>query len=276
MPDTEAAPTDVGAALDAARPNIDTVDAVNGAVVVAHRDDVLIDTHDLERFAANPTRSRGNRAALTADGFTDLVKRFGYEGTTVYANVDSCSLVAVLNDDYEDPGWRDDRVTFTPTPTPEWKHWTEHQGLTEQGKFAEVIEAGETEIRTPSATIMLQIAETFHASTQAKFKQAGRLKDGRVQLVYEEDIDAAAGEGLVAIPDVFVIEVRPFYGAEPVSVECRLRYRLDRGELKIGYFIHRPAEILRESFIGDVKAQVAEQVPYPVVDAHPPASPAAR
>lgn len=262
--------SDVAAALEAARPNLDHVDVQvpTTALAVARRDDVIVEVVDTERLAAAPRRTTGTVKALTAQGFLDAVARVKSGTTGVYADIDATTLTAVVNDDVVDePGWRDHRIVYTPQVTPEWSHWVGGQGLRTQGEFATVLEGGELEIREPSATQMLDLAQTFQASSSAKFKQAGRLRDGRTQLVYEEELEATAGEGLVAIPDVFVIEVRPFYGAEPRRVECRLRYRLDRGDLRIGYTIQRPDEILRDSFERDVVAHV--QLLHDVVAAVP-------
>ncbi len=272
---------DVAAALDAARPNVESLaQPCPGVELLATRNDVKVHTVDLERWADEPTRARGLRRAVTAGGFVDLVNRLGDVRTIVYADLDQCELHAVLNDDVDGltTGWRDHRVLFTPHPTPEWKLWIGGAGLKAQDEFAAILEEGETEIRNPSATVMLELAETFHASTSAKFKQAGRRRDGRTQLVYEEEIEATAGEGMVEIPDSFTIEVRPFYGASPVEVECRLRFRVARGDLAIGYVIHRPDEIRRASFerdvIGTITSGLSDAIQ--VVEALAPDVPAAR
>lgn len=273
-------PSDVAAALAAARPLHETVPAgLDAAELLVHPDDVDTSLHDVEQYQPYPTRQRGNRVALTADGFLNMVERFTTEDSpcTVYADIDRCELLAILNDDkHLDTGWRDHRVTYTPQATPEWKLWVGGQGLGNQERFAAVIEEGETDIVTPSATTMLEIAETFHASTTAKFKQAGRSRDGRTQLVYEEEIEATAGEGMVEIPTSFTVRVRPFYGAQPVDVECKLRYRVIRGDLTIGYTINRPDEIRRQSFQTDVLDHIGAELEFPVVDGLPAATPTAR
>lgn len=264
--------SDVAAALDAARANVEVIphEAAPSVLVIAQRDDVSVNIVDLEEFLDRPTRRKGTLRALTAAGFVRAVQRLEGEPSVVYADIDATRLVAVLNDDDgATPGWRDLRVTYEPEQTPEWKHWIAGQGLGDQGAFAATLEGGETEIRDPSATSMLDLAQTFHASTSAKFKQAGRMRDGRVQLAYEEEIEATAGEGLVAIPEKFTIEVRPFYGAEPRTIECKLRYRLDRGELRIGYTIHRPEEILRDAFIADVVEGTVALAGLTTLDARP-------
>lgn len=255
----------VSAALEAAQAHAQVLDANDeqNVYVVATRDDRRIHEIDLERYEDAPVRSRGTVRTFTAEGFLTSFRQLvgGERPATVYADPDQCRLVAVLNDDEAgNPGWRDHRIELDLKTTPEWSLWTGRQGLGPQARFAEVIEEGETEIVEPSATVMLEIAQTFHASTGAKFKQHGRLRDGRTQLSYEEEIEATAGEGLVDIPESFTIEVRPFYGADPVAVQCRLRYRLERGALTIGYQIHRPDDVRRTSFATDVVDHIREQL----------------
>lgn len=271
---------DVAAALAAAQPLAQIIDHHAGDSVIvtatpSSGGSVTTHYHDLERYLPVPERQRGTVRAFTADGFVAAFEQRTVDGSlaTVYADLDRCRLTAVLNDDVDNvAGWRDHRIAYQPQLTPEWQHWTAHQGLVSQAEFAAALEEGETELVDPAPTVMLEIAQTFHASTSAKFKQHGRLRDGRTQLVYEEDIDAKAGdgEGLVTIPDTFTIRVRPFYGAEPVDVTCRLRYRVERGDLRIGYTIHRPDEVVRTSFLADVVGQVRDALPgWPVIEAAP-------
>jgi uncharacterized protein YfdQ (DUF2303 family) len=270
---TIAATGDVAAALDAAQDLAIELADENDALVVAHRLDVVLEHIDTEKYQPTPTRQRGTVKALTAEGFVKAFQHRTVDETqaTVYADHGHTTLVAVLNDDEaENPGWRDHRITFTPELTPEWQHWVNHQGLTDQAKFAQALEDGEFEIREPSATRMLDLAQTFQASTSARFKVAGRLKDGRTQLVYEEEIDAkAGGEGMVDIPDTFTIEVRPFYGAEPKLVTCRLRYRLGGGHLAIGYTIVRPDDVIRDAFADVVGFVIDELAGWPLVEGVP-------
>jgi len=280
MTDTTSPTGDIAAALAAAAPHALVIEqhADDHLIVAASPSGIDINYEDLERYLPAPVRQRGTVKALTADGFTALFDQLTRPDTpaTVYADLDRTRLIAVLNDDIIDAaGWRDFRLTYEPQLTPAWRHWVGHARLTDQEAFALALEEGETEIVNPSATVMLDIAQSFHASTSAKFKQGGRLRDGRTQLTYEEEIEASAGEGLVEIPESFTIEVAPFYGAQPVAVQCRLRYRITRGDLTIGYTIHRPDEIVRTSFETDVMATVATALGDHLVVAATPADPLA-
>lgn len=261
--------TDVAAALDAAEPSVrvEAIDAEVDAVVIASPVGATHAVVNLEKYRNVPWRPRGTVRAVSADGFIAAVGVRGGTGT-LYADPDACKLVAVLNDD----GWRDDRVDLDLRATPEWTLWTTNQGLKAQSAFAVVIEEGAEEIVTPSSVTMLELAQTFHASTSAKFKQAGRLQDGRTQFTYEEEIDAKAGDGgALSIPAEFTLALRPFFGADRIEVKARLRYRLSRGELQIGYFLHRADDVRRAAF-DDVTAKVSGALDLPLV-AGSPASP---
>lgn len=279
---------DVAAALAAAEPTSKTlvdydIDSPLPLIVV-RRGDHVIDQVNLERYAPRPHRPGGTVTVLTAEAFLTALQHRAHEADTVavYGDPDSCQLVAVLNDDYDGRGgWRDHRIELTLKPTPEWTHWTRCAGIGNQERFATVIEEGEDEIVEPSAAVMLDIAQSFHASTGGKFKKTHRLAGGKTQLVWEEDTDAKAGEsGEVKIPETFTLALRPFYGADPRPVTARLRWRISSGALQIGYELKRPDEVRREAFATDVLGAIEGGVPsdVPVIEGTPagPVSPVRR
>lgn len=269
VPDTSG----IAAALDAAEKHAQVLDA-NGdgtLLVVAHRNDRVLAQIDLEKFEDQPTRSRGTVKALTAQGFVAAYKQRTFEDdpdgnpgpTVTYANPDQCRLVAVLNDDQPGKaGWRDNRIELALQATPEWTHWTGHQGLGSQQRFAETIDEGQDEIvGTPNATVMLEIAQKFTASFGGKFHQEGNIADGSMAFSYTETADAKVGEGLIPVPKSFTVRLRPFYGAEPRDIEARVRYTCRAGELKIGYVLHRPDEVKRDAFAADVLGHIQAELP---------------
>lgn len=272
---------DVEAALAAAEPLVSRAIVGRDAIEVVHRDGTEVHVVDAERWQPEPTRSRGTVTALTAAGFIKAVgtlMEVESYAANVYCDADACQLVAVLNDDAGGiVGWRDHRVKLDLRPTPEWTLWTGRQGLGPQATFAETIEQGEDEIVRPSASEMLDLAQTFHAGLAAQFKVAGRLTDGRTQLVYEEQIDAHAGTaGEATIPAEFLLGLRPFHGSERFEVRARLRFRIKSGALSIGYFLHRADDVRRLAF-ADVAAKVGEALPsLPMIEGQPAAPPAGR
>lgn len=279
---------DVAAALDAAAVplvshSFDPEDEPD-LLVIATRRDYDREVVNLERLRFKPNRSRGTVTALSADGLVKalLLRNAGTvdEGDPVvlYADLENCKLTAILNDDVvgsetkdDAAAWRDYRIELLLRPTLEWQHWMGQQGPGSQTRFAETIELGEAEIFEPSAAVMLDLAQTFVASTGAKFKQAGRLSDGRQQFSYEEDTDAKAGaDGSMAVPTEFTIAVRPFYGAlHSYPVRARLRWRLQQGALTIGYQLHRPEEVQQLAF-SEMVSHVMELTQAPCVEGRPP------
>lgn len=226
---------------------------------------------DLEFLLDTPTRKRGKVALHTPESFSDFVNRHKDEAsTTVYANKDHHGFVAVLNDAESaidgDVGaeWADHRAQLTLRLTPEWKFWADHDGeLMSQGDFATLIEDGQGEVREPDAATLLELAMTFQAHTNVKFRQATVLQSGQRQLTYEEHTEASAGrDGKIVIPQEFLLGLAPFEGTALYALRARLRYRIGDGKLAIGYQLVRPHEVLDEAFGESLKTiKAATDVP---------------
>lgn len=246
MSDTEAEAVAALAAQPAAYP------VTPGEVeTIAYPPEWTISTLDHERFNDRPRRPVANVQVRDAAGFTAAVQQRKFQAFAVYADDESMALTAILNDDYgQTAGWRDNRVVLALRPTPEWTHWKSLDGsLVDQKAFALHVEDGLKEIIRPSAADMLDLAQTFQATTAAKFKGGQRLATGERQFTYEEDIDAKAGSaGQVAIPDTFTLRISPFFGAAAVDIDARFRFQLRAAELKLGYKLDRPDDVARQAF----------------------------
>jgi uncharacterized protein YfdQ (DUF2303 family) len=102
----------------------------------------------------------------------------------------------------------------------------------------------------PTAADMLELAQTFQATTKVDFASSQRVKSGETQLNYTEQQAAAAGKkGQLAIPDTFDIGVQVYdqVGAA-YKVTARFRYRITGGELRLGYRLNRPTDVLQAAF----------------------------
>jgi uncharacterized protein YfdQ (DUF2303 family) len=203
---------------------------------------------DAEYLLDQPDRKRGKVSLHTTQSLIDYVNRHKVdETTTVYADKAAHKFVAVINDHRGgEPEWADHRASLTLIQTPEWLFWTRQDGqLMSQGDFATLIEDGQSEVREPDAATLLELALTFQAHTNVKFRSAQVLQSGQRQLTYEEHTEAAAGrEGNLTIPAEFVLGLAPFEGAALYELRARLRYRIGEGKLAIGYHLVRPHEIL--------------------------------
>lgn len=255
--------TEADAAVElAARPEQFDV-PVGAAETFAYPPGWTVALADHERLADKPRRAVANVEVRDAAGFAAAVAQRTFQTAALYADDETMALTAILNDDHgQTAGWRDNRVTLALRRTPEWEHWTGRDGvMVDQKAFALHVEDGLHDIIRPAAADMLDLAQTFEATTSAKFKGGQRLASGERQFVYEEEIDAAGGKGgQVQIPDTFTLSVAPFYGSPPVELVARFRYTLRANVLALGYKLDRPKQVELEAFrvaVGHVEEELS-------------------
>lgn len=220
---------------------------------------------DLSPVIVNEERPRRVRGLIVVDSASDLVTAVKQRTLDGYAPVlygyeEGLRLIAVLNDPQNSlPAWGDYQVVAQLRRTPEWEAWLDSQGLQSQEEFAEFIEDHLEDIVDPPAADMLELAQTFHAHTTARFQRATRLQSGSVSLTYEEDEQVTAGgDRSITIPREFTIAVRLFAGVERFKVTARLRYRVGRGTLELGWVLNRPADLERAVFDEQLDAAATE------------------
>ncbi|HET7486864.1 MAG TPA: DUF2303 family protein [Acidimicrobiales bacterium] len=215
---------------------------------------------DTDARMDHPRRKTGHPIFVTAPSMGEYVVLHKSGATALYADVQQARLTAVLNG-HDDTlaGWGDHRATLAMRKTEEWKRWLARNGeIGKQTDFAEHIEDCLADIVEPEGAVMLELAQHFQAATKVAFKQAARLANGQRQLVYEETVEAKAGQrGDITIPETFIIGVAPFEGSAAFRVNVRLRYRIGEGRLAIGYILDRPDKVMKAAF-DDVLAEVAE------------------
>ena len=213
---------------------------------------------DTEFLLEEPRRHRGMTAHHQDDSFSRFVARYQQSPTLLYADVDAFKVTAVFNDSSSDvAGWSDHRAVLTLRKTPQWLLWEKHDGeLLGQVQFAEHLEDGALEIVNPDAATLLELAQTFHAHTGVQFKSSQMLASGERKLQYEETTTAIAGtKGDIQVPKEFELGLEPFEGAPSYKLTARLRFRINNGQLAIGYRLDRPNDVLRSAF-----ADVVERI----------------
>lgn len=214
---------------------------------------------DTEKYLPAPLRARGTYRPATVEAFIDYAKRHAdEEQTTIWVHPTAGKVRAVLDDNAPDgPARREHTAALDLLIAPEWTHWLSKDGrLGSQEEFAEHLEDGIAQIVEPAAADMLEIAQSFHASQSASIRSATRLQSGQVSVVYDEEIKASAGQsGQMEIPTEFELAIPPFVGEEPYAVTARLRYRLNSGQLRIGYRLEQPDAVVR-----DALSKIAEKL----------------
>ncbi|MES2156125.1 MAG: DUF2303 family protein, partial [bacterium] len=205
-----------------------------------------------EPYLPAPLRKKGSVRLHDSQSLVAYTTDHMTAATHIYADVDEATFVSVLDDhgSVDGPGWAQHRATLVLHRTPEWQHWLSHDGqYLAQTAFAEHVEDGLSEIVSPPAADLLEIAQSFRATTNVEFKTDKRLASGQHQLTYVETIDAKAGaRGDLSVPESLVLSIAPYEGMEPAEVKARVRFRLKDGHLSIGYKIDHPDRVERAAF----------------------------
>lgn len=206
---------------------------------------------DLSAWRSSPTRKTGTYLPSTVQAFIDYVGKHAIpDSTTIWVHPTSGHVEAVIDDHAADvPDWREHRVKLDLQHTPEWLYWIGQNGKPmTQEEFAEHIEGGLDEIEEPDAATMLEIAQTFHASVGSTFRSSVRLQSGQQQLLYDEEVSAAAGaKGNLTVPTKILLGVAPFIAEDRYKVAATLRFRLRSGNLSLSYHLDRPDAVIRDA-----------------------------
>lgn len=229
----------------------------------------------LDKYAYFPRRKTGTVHVQDSESFVAYVAKHGLAESEVFADPARRALVGVINAhsaaDQENnseavAGHGDHRVALELIHSPEWKVWlAKDKQWMDQQAFAEHLEDNAADITVPDAATMLEIAQTFHASTDSEFKSASRLHSGEVTLNYVETIGASAGQkGEMEIPTEFTITLAPYAGqSDRCDMTARFRYRIRQGTLTLSYALVRPEDHARDVFtaiVDDVRGGITQPV----------------
>lgn len=265
----------VDIALEAAIPNLLEPEQ-RYAVVVPDGGAVSVIEPQADKHLLAPRRKSGTAQVLDVDGLAFLWDKQALVESELYADPQRFTITAVLNADQgagDTPGFRDHRIELQCRHTPAWLAWAGFDGrLRAQQEFAEFIEDRAIDVVRPTGGEMLELAQSFEASTNVDFKSVQIVSSGQRALQYEETTSARAGQkGEIAIPATFDLALVPFEGSPAYKVTARFRYRIHGGNLLLGYKLERPEDVLREAF-NDVRTAASEACDRPVLLGTPPAA----
>lgn len=217
------------------------------------------------------TRKTGRTTVRDAASFLTYWAKHHDDASEVYSDVEQLTVTAVLNAHAADEAdFGDHRLILSLRKTKAWDEWTSLDGkLLTQDQFANFLEDHLPNLVDPDAATMLEIAQSIKATTKAEFQSSSRLTSGERKFSFVEDTKASAGtKGDLAIPETFKIAVPPFEGADAYSMTARFKYRLDRGQLALGFKLEQPEERAKAAF-ADVLATIAEGIDTPVLNGTP-------
>ncbi|MEU6340207.1 DUF2303 family protein [Streptomyces sp. NPDC046977] len=216
--------------------------------------DGKLQTIDLtgDQYRDTPRRKSGTVTVHDIPSFVEYFKKHADDSSEVYGDGNAFTITAVLDANTAgEARWGGHRLVLALRKTDAWKAWQDLDGrLLDQKTFAEHIEDNLPDIVKPAGATMLEIAQTFHAVSKTAFSSGNRLTNGDTRLTFNEETKAkAGGKGELDIPATITLGIRPFEGsAEAFQITARFRYRLEGDQLKLGFRLDRPAEVLAEAF----------------------------
>lgn len=227
-------------AFCASLPNVTPADPAYVVVPEAHK------IESLEAMAPRPYRARADVHVVDVAGFVAYVERFRQDATAAIFASDK-SIVGVLNfrtPESEVAGHGDDTVRLVYQRTPEWAAWVgvDNRPMTHTD-FAVWLEDHVDDVIEPAGAAIVEIAREFQVKRDTQFRSSIRLQSGATQIAYSET--DAAQPGVLELPEVIALGLRPFEGSPAYRVKARIRYKLDAGKLTLRFVLHRPDQIER-------------------------------
>lgn len=224
----------------------------------------------LDRNLARPRRKTGIVRVQDVPSFVHYYRKHADDQSEVYVDIDAGTVTAVLNahmktNDIDDPDdtarWGDHRLILTLAKTETWKRWTaSDRKMMRQAEFADFIDDNRADIRKPSAADMLELVQQFQAIQRVTFQSAAILSNGDRRLTYIEETDAGAGaKGSLEVPSALELGIAPFDDSDPYAVTARFRYRIQGGQLYMGYLLDNADDVTKDA-VKTVVAKLSEEL----------------
>jgi uncharacterized protein YfdQ (DUF2303 family) len=218
----------------------------------------MVEKND-EPLLERPLRKKATVRLADADSFIDYIARHGEaHDCTIWCEADykagKVGFTGILNDHGAasfNPAWRDHRAKFSPEFSEEWLRWIGKNKQTfSQGEFAAFIEDNLKNIASvdgsPTGAQMLDMALTFEANQDMRFKSAIRLQSGGVSMSFTQDDDLQTVQKMQVF-DRFTLGFSVFWNSDAYQVDARLRYRVREGKLTFWFDLIRADKVLESA-----------------------------
>ena len=257
------------AAIKAARLASPVIDGPHGArhilVPEGFRLETAHDPHALPPHIVKTAVVVDQRASLSA-----YVNRFSDARSILIADYDAGSIKAVLDWHFDnavvdggslDPQPREHTCTLKLRPSEEFKRWAEMENSFHgQAEFAAFLEENAVDVIDPEPAVLIEISRDLEGTQGVTFKSSTRLENGDRSFVYETETRA---KGDIKVPREFVLSIPLYEGEEPVPLRCAFRWRINGGQLQMG-FIWRRVEYQRRAHFAQIATAASEETGRPV------------
>lgn len=242
---------------------------------------VFQENDDHGNLKNKPCRVAQGVTIETAPSLVSYVRDFKGDGTRIFADISTDTLVAVL--DYHegrtsavaDLGGEsegDDSADFTPAPdfgqhvatlrlkrSEEWELWAGKDGqLMDQVSFARFLYENAQDVADPSGADLLDVVKDLRASRSKSF--TGDLNLGREGVSFDySDRQNVSAKDSVTIPERFTLSIPVYFGEGPVTIQAHLRHEVDEGgRLNLGFKLLRRESVRQATFQSLVDRVAAE------------------
>lgn len=212
-----------------------------------------------ENLLPQPFRKEGIIILDDQDSLVDYINRHKIPDlTTIYCRADYLKSEVIFHCIINDHGgaadgqqWRDHIAVYTPIFSEEWRRWTAHnkQPLS-QLDMAMFIEENLQDIAAsegfPTGQQLLEMATSFQASQDMRFKSAIRLQNGGVNMSFVQDDDTQTLAQMKMFEKI-AIGIPVFWNGTAYQITARLRYRVKEGRLMFWYELIRNDKVLEDA-----------------------------
>lgn len=218
-----------------------TVTPIEGLSAVAIPNDVrLASTVHLRDTA--PCKV-GTVGAESLDSLVDYVERHGNDNSALFASANNHNITGVIdwhpkfNPNMVDfGGFARHSVVLPLQFSEQWKAWAKINGQNlQQRALAEFIEEYLGDIVEPDAAAVLEAVLTLSGKKSVNYKNATRLANGDVSLVWEETTESKAGQtGDLKVPSELKLRLPVYAGCEEETtfeIRTMFRYHIHDGAL---------------------------------------------
>lgn len=213
------------AAVDVTYHHVGDADHV---VIIDHAPGREMTLVDLEYLLPAPRDARGYTNLHDPASLVEWVNLHRAAAVDVYANPDHLNLAVVLDPHRPGrPSWQRHIGACTIRHHPRYARWRALDGkLVDQAAFAEHVQICASDVVTPAALDLLEVAETLQLNVGARISSSHRLRDGSRRLVFDETVDAVAGvDHEVEVPERITLRLPVYEGGDPTDVQVRVMYR---------------------------------------------------
>ena len=267
---------DTQAIIDAARLGAEPSNLMLGGYYIVPTANGDVRTFDLtgDEYRDQPRHKTGTVTVTDVPSFLAVYGKHASPDAEVYADRTRGAVTAILDAHTPFggvPQWQGHRAVLHLKHTEAFNAWSGINGkYMSQTSFAEFIEDRRADIVEPAAADVLELAQTFQATTKVDFKSSSILKSGQRQLSYVESVAATAGQrGDMTIPDHLQLAIAVYEGATVAdAVTARLRFRINDGKLNLAVILDQLSDVVHAAFEG-VIADVQAGVPVPVLRGTP-------